>query len=249
MTGVLQHNGEPVFFDGYCAIWGTLSDSVADLGNLRSLFLPGAFSDVLNRPSPDIQCRPHHAGPGAVLGSVGDGNLVIWADDYGLAFRCGPVPATAAAVSVAREIVSGTVRGASTRDVVGKQEIRMIDGEEVVVVHRVKSLLHLGPVYVPQNPDTIVWCSHLYPYDLPDHMRPLARHWHAHRPAARSARAVAPGIAMVDIYPAGFGLSSPELEESAFIEVAGRRAHNEARARQHARQRERNRAICEARAT
>ncbi len=109
----------------------------------------------------------------------------------------------------------------------------VIGDEEVIVVHQVKSLLHLGPVYVPQNPDTIVWFSHLHPHDLPNHLKPLARHWHDNRPTRTAApgpqaRAHAKPNALIrppmeDVYPPGFGLSSAELDEGAFLEAAARR--------------------------
>ena len=229
----LDADGRPIFVEGYCATWNTVSHPVPELGNRCSLFLPGAFRDVLKRPMLSLTCQVNHAGPGAVLGTVRDSNLEVWEDAYGLAFRCGPLSRTFSNSSIIRSIVEGRTRGASTRDEVGEDEIRTIDGQEIVVVRRVKSLLHLGPVDVPMDDATAVWSTHEVPYDLPGYLQPIARTWAESRPGAGPPK----------------GFSEREWADFGSREAGGRRLHSEAKARQYARQRERNRAGREARAT
>ena len=265
---LLDAEGRAVYVNGYACVWNTLSNPVTELDNRRCLFLPTAFRDVLKRPLNSIKCEVDHAGPGAVIGSTRDANLEIWSDSFGLAFQAGPLPATATAISTARSIIQGQARGASTRDVVAEQKIEMIDGEEVIVVHRVKSLLHLGPVYVPQNPYTAVWLSTEDPYDMPPRIKALAELWAAdkprhdtratlrkvaravsrltpkataRKPTARARPAAAP-MAMHDIYPAGLGFSSAELGRLAILDTTARRAMKAVEALRLERQRETNRA-------
>ncbi len=182
MTHYMQHEGRSISIAGYACTWRTLSHR--DPGNRRNLFLPGAFRDVLIRPSRSIECRVHHAGPGAVIGSIRDSNLEIWEDDFGLAFCVDPVPVTSASVSIIQSIVAGWTRGASTRATVAEREIQTIDGEEVVVITRMESLLHVAPVSAPMDEATAVWCSHEVDGDLPGYLRPVAARWAESRPGA-----------------------------------------------------------------
>ena len=257
----LDAHGQPVYAQGYCAVWNTVSHPAPQLGNRRSLFLPNAFSDVLKRPMLSLTCQPHHTAVN--IGSIRDRSLEVWEDDYGLGFRCGPLPVTSGAVI--QSIVAGRTRGASTRAVVAEQEIREIDGAEVVVIRRMRKLLHIAPVDVPMDDATAVWCSHESPYDLPPRIKALAENWGASRvrhetgrklktmarmvsalprraPASRAAtsrtrRAPVPAA----IYsPAPAGLSQEAWEEFGFAEAAGRRAHKQAQARKQARQRARS---------
>ena len=247
MPTFLQHDGQPVYVQGYCATWNTLSHPAPELGNRRSLFLPGAFSEVLKRPMLSLTCQPHHAG--ATIGSVRDRTLTVWEDAVGCAFRCGPLSVTSGAVI--RSIVAGQTRGASTRATVAEQKIREINGEDVIVISRMKSLLHIAPVDVPMDDATAVWCSHEVPGDMPPRIKALAETWaaswsrHGARKKLRTLARLAPRsqarppatrctpvrLATTDIYPPGFGFSSAELEESAFKEDVGRRAHKQARQR------------------
>ena len=80
---------------------------------------------------------------------------------------------------------------------------------------------------------------------VPEHLKPLARHWLDNRPAARTrTRPVAarPAPVPVAVYnPAPSGFSQEEWEEFGFQEFAARRAHRIEAAARYALQRGRNR--------
>ena len=279
MAVFLQHEGRQVYVNGYCVVWGTVSHPHPMWGDRPGLFLPSAFDAVLKRPMRSLTCEAYHAGPSAILGSIRDQNLEVWKDSFGLAFRCGPTPAAPSSASVMKLIVSGETRGASTRITPAETETRMIDGEEVVIVKRIKTLYHLSPVAVPSDPATAVWLSTEDLYDMPPRIRVLAELLAASQPRHDSAAAVrkmtravaalprrpatprsatlkpraaterraAVPVAVPSIWPMGFGLSDDDWREFAFQEDVGRRAARDIEARKRARQRERNRAVREAR--
>lgn len=261
MTGfLLDDRGQPVYVRGYAAIWNAVSFPHPMWGDRPGLFLPSAFDAVLKRPRLSVTCQAYHLAH-AVLGSYRDENLQIWKDSTGLAFCAGPVPVRSGNVNTVNAIAAGKTRGASIEIETAEERGRIINGEEVVVVKRIKALYHLGPVAVPSFDATAVWLSTEEPHNMPPRIRALADIWSANRPhhdtpaklrhmaqrvparkpAPRAHRATVP-MAMRDIYPAGLGFSSAELGRLAILDTTAQRAFKAVEALRFERQRETNRA-------
>ena len=66
-----------------------------------------------------------------------------------------------------------------------------VDGESVQVIRRVEHLSHISPGDGCSYPAAATWCSHEHLDDLPDYLKPLARHWQANRPAPRAQTTLA----------------------------------------------------------
>ncbi len=196
MSAFLQHEGKPVYVRGYCAPFDSLSIPLDDNDGKRELVRPKAFDYVLRNLRASTTCTLHHMDAGGTIGSIFDRTLRLWADDFGLAFECGPLVANSKNVWAVRSIVSGGARGCSWRAVPAEVATEMIEGESVQVIRRFEHLSHVSPGTCGMYPAAGTWCSHENPYDLPHHLKVLALHWQANRPAAKPSlvtRAEAPG--------------------------------------------------------
>ena len=258
----MQHDGRAVYVDGYCAVYNALSEPLRDHDGMREYILPGAFDSVLRPPGDWVTCQVHHLGPSSVLGAVFDGTLELWSDPIGLGFRVGPILATGQNTGVIKSIVRGEIRGCSWSAAPADVKIERIGGEHVRVIHKFRNLGHISACTHGAYLEAVCWGSHEAPFDLPDHLKPLAHHWQEHRPAphtrtkpairqAPPARAVTsrpqaranakrrapPPLTVAEIYPAVLGFSSAEQDEAAFHEAAARRMTKEAQARTRARRR------------
>jgi len=264
MTDFLRHEGKAVYVRGYVAPYNSLSIPLDFNGGQCELIRTGAFDDVLRHPSASLNVQLHHMGANFIIGSIAQQTLKFWSDEYGLAYECGPFAINAKHAGAITSIVRGGVRGCSWLGTFAEVATETLAGERVQVIRRFQHLSHIAPCSGGAYPGAATWCSHEHVDDLPEHLKPLARHWLDNRPAARSmtkpmarkpalARAVTPRpqarakqrpsipLAVADIYPAIPGFSSEEFEVAALQEAHDRRMHKEAKAGQYALQRERNR--------
>lgn len=191
MNANLQHEGARVFVRGYAAVFDSLSDPLDEYGGKRELIRPDAFTHVLRNLRASTTCAMHHMDAGGTIGSVFHRTLRLWADDLGLAFECGPLAANSKSVWAVRSIVREGSRGCSWRGIPAEVAIEKIDGESVRVIRRFEHLSHVSPGTCGLYPAAGVWCSHENPYDLPHHLKALALHWQANRPAARAQTTLA----------------------------------------------------------
>ena len=209
-------DGRLVFVRGYAAIYDSLSVPLDEFDGKRELIQPGAFGYALRNLRASTTCTLHHMGAGGTIGSIFDGTLEIWADDLGLAFSCGPLLGNSKNVWAVRSIMTGGACGCSWRGIPAEVATETIDGESVRVIKRIQHLAHIGPVAEGMYPAAGTWCSHENPDDLPHHLKTLALHWQANRPAAKPS--------LVTRAEARGPQSLSRAEQAA-------RAHHEAKAR------------------
>jgi phage head maturation protease len=180
----LQHNGRPVSVRGYTAIFDQPSVPLDRNGGRRELVRRGAFDKILEASPRKLTCVAYHLdGPG--FASIGEGNLKIWADNFGLAFQAGPLRATPINRSIVSAIVSGRVRTCSWLAAPASTGDEEINGESIRVIRSFESVDHIGPVDEAAYPATACWCSHENPAFLPWQAQQVIAHWEANRPATR----------------------------------------------------------------
>ena len=221
MTDFITHEGAAVFVDGYASIYDTLSEPLPEYGGKRELIRPGAFDQVLRHPCPGLSCEVHHLGPSSALGSAQDGTLKVWSDSHGLAFRAGPILFTGSNAAVLKSIVRvrDGIRGCSWRAAPAEVTTEAVSGMMAKVIRKFEYLEHISVATHGVYLEAVCWCSHEFPYDLPDYLKPLARHWHDNRPA-RAAM----------LHPT----AAPARRAPSRAEQAAK-AHQEANARHHTR--------------
>jgi phage head maturation protease len=148
----MEVDGQPAVLQGYCAIYGTPSDSIDANYGRRLLIRPGAFDEVLSS-----SCRPTVDFAHLVSGRIG-GSLSLWSDSTGLAFELCDIPATGAGPKVVRLIARGEVRGMS---LAGNEESEnaLFEGEPVRAISRFVTLDHVAPTGGPMFGATGVWLS------------------------------------------------------------------------------------------
>lgn len=212
MPDFIIHEGARIFVQGYAAPYNSLSFPLDSLDGKSELILPGAFGYALQHKRECLSCQPHHLGTLTMIGSIFHGTLQIWSDSYGLAFSCGPFPVEMRYARAIASIIRGEVRGCSWRGLPAEVATEQIDGEQVVVIKKVQYLAHIAPTSADcaVYPGAAVWCSHEHVDDLPDHLKPLTRHWQANHPPARQA------------LPARAAKSKPELAAAAHYEAMKR---------------------------
>ena len=188
MTAYLQHGGELVFVQGYAAPYNSLSIPLDSLDGRRELIRPRAFDHILRNLRASTTCTLHHMAAGGTIGSIFAGTLRLWSTPYGLAFECGPLAVNSKNAWAVKSIASGGVRACSWRGVPADVATEQIDGEQVVVIRKIQHLSHISPLSAAaaSYPGAVTWCSHEHVDDLPDHLRPLARHRQEHHPSARA---------------------------------------------------------------
>ena len=192
MPDFITHEGARVFVRGYAAPFNSLSFPLDSLDGKSELILPGAFDYALQHKRECLSCQPHHLGALTSIGSSFHGNFKIWSDSYGLAFECGPFAVEMRYARAVASIIRGEVRGCSWRGLPAEVATEQIDGEQVVVIKKVQYLAHIAPspAACAAYPGAATWCSHELDH-LPDHLKPLARHWQANRPAPRAQTTLA----------------------------------------------------------
>lgn len=238
MTGFLQHNGEPLKILGYGCLFGT---TITYRGQDMT-FARDAFSPTLRYNASGVRALVDHK-PASEWACTQDGSLRLWEDGAGVAFSA-KIPNTIEGRGLARAVADGLI-GASlhfrpfkTKETASGYVIQAATLTEISLTTR--------PAFA-----TAAW---LVPFEcmnnMSDHALMLRRRWSeprhdtatALREMARRVPARKPApvpLAMHDIYPAGLGFSSAELDEAAFQEAAGRRMTKESQTRTRARQRAR----------
>ncbi len=188
MTGFLQHEGALVFVRGFAAPYDSLSIPLDSRDGKRELIRPGAFDHVLRNLRASTTLTLHHMPAAGTIGSIFDGTLRPWSTPYGLAYECGPLLINSKIAWAVKSITSGGVRGCSWRGVPADVAVEQIDGEPVAIIRKMQHLSHISPLSVAaaSYPGAATWCSHEHVDDLPDRLKPLARHWGEHRPSARA---------------------------------------------------------------
>ena len=194
MAEFLQHDGELIHVCGYAAIYDSLSVPLDEYDGQRELIRPGAFDHVLRNLRASTTCTLFHMDYSGTIGSIFHRTLQLWSDDFGLTFSCGPLAANTKNLWAVRSIMTGGVRGCSWRGIPAEVATENFEGESVRVIKNIQHLSHISPGDGCIYPAAGTWCSH-EGYDLPNHLRALALHWAANRPAAKPslvARADAP---------------------------------------------------------
>ena len=182
MADIIRHEGDPIFIQGYGAVFNSPSLPLDEYDGMRELIRPGAFDYALRNLRACTTYTLYHMGTPGAIGSIFHETLRMWCDDYGLAYECGPLTANPKSMWAVKSIVTNKIRGCSWRGIAAAVP-ETVEGETIRVIRRFEHLSHISPGGGCSYPATATWCSHEHLDNLPDRLKRLSLHWQANRPA------------------------------------------------------------------
>lgn len=135
---------------GYAAVWGARS---LDLGGFTEVVAPGAFRASLDDATRDVLATFNH-DLARVLGRRSASTLRVGEDATGLAYAVDLDPEDPDAISVARKLARGDVRGSSFTFLTTADAWEQDDAGRPLRTLVAAELIELGPVTDPAYPDT-----------------------------------------------------------------------------------------------